>query len=357
MAQYKVYLSGDPRVIEASSQDSLRSLREKLGSQANDYNFVYLNNFTGNKTILNDRAVEARQTLQNITFSDNMIIMTLIQGSKTDLFGMRTDWLSDRHIGVKIGLNQSDPNAVRQNDGKFQPIMLTDVQPSNPGSNAFYSRAVICEKGSIVRFDVSSWGAAGFGYSIASDKDTICDGLYICYGDTPNHKATASLLRYQSSKNTIQIESTQVLGIPTSDIIHYQKVTVKSWRLTKYSQNGRTYSSDMQAPVIAAPGQAMARILAGNLETRLLEDSDRGGFDPGPVGGDTFVPGQSIETGAPSRGPESQQNFGSMYDIREDDRHTTVLGAVVFYFFVFKDRASANKVINVLNSPTPGAIG
>ncbi|KUM03783.1 hypothetical protein AWB61_21010 [Chromobacterium sp. F49] len=235
--------------------------------------------------------------------------------------------------------------------------MLTDVQPSNPGSNAFYSRAVICEKGSIVGFNISSWGAAGFGYNISSDKDTICDGLYNCFGNEPNRKATSSLLRYQSSKNTIQIESTQVLGIPTSDIIHYQKVTVKTWRLTKYSKNGQTYSSDMQAPVITAPGQTMARFLSGSLETQLLAESGRSGFDPGPVGGDTFVPGQSIETGAPSRGPESQQNFGSIYDLREDDRHTTVLGSVVFYFFVFKDRASADRVINVLNSPNPGAIG
>ncbi|MEA5536946.1 hypothetical protein [Crocosphaera sp. XPORK-15E] len=357
MTTYNVYLSGQKKQIDADPNDTLSSLRQKLGNDANDYDFVYYNTFTKKKTILNDRGVESDQTISSATFPGNTLIMTVVQGQKTDLFGMKTDWMYDRHTGVQITLNQNDEVARQQNVGKFAPIMLTDIQPSNSSSSAFYQRAVICEKDSIIQFNISSWGAAGFGYSITSDKDTICDSLYITYGDQPNHQGFGSLWRYEGSNNTIQIESTQLLNIPTEDVIHYQKVTVKTWRVTSYQQDGKTFTSNTQAPLITAP-----------LRTRMMTPFDggtrffslaatMGGFDPGSPGGNTYVPGKDIETGAPGRGPESGQQFGSISDIQQDDPNNTVLGAVVFYFFVFKDHEAANRVINVLNAPNPNAIG
>ena len=359
MTQYNVYLSGQKRTIEADQNDTLSSLRQKLGTDASDYEFVYYNNFTDKKTILNDRQVESNQTISKITFPPhNTVIMTVVKGSKTDLFGTKADWLHDRHTGVQITLNQEDQVAREHNEGKFKPIMLTDIQPSNSLSNAFYQRAVICEKGSIIKFKISSWGAAGFGYSITSDKDTICDALYITYGDKPNRQSNFGMRRYQDSNNTIQIESTKTLNIPTQDIIHYQKVTVKTWRLISYKQNGQTFTSNTQAPVIQAPTTRGAMLLAhSTIHRSSILQTRTGGFDPGAPEGDTYVPGKDIETAAPSRGPKSEQKFGSISDLKQDDSNNTVLGAVVFYFFVFKDQEAANRVINVLNVPNSQAIG
>jgi|JFJP01.1.fsa_nt_gi hypothetical protein len=356
MTQYNIYLSGTKYPIEANPKDTLRSLREKLGNKADNYDFVYYNDFTDKKTILNDRNVEIKQTIDKIVFPDHTVIMTVVQGQKTDLFGMKTNWLYNRHTGVQIVLNQSDNAARQQNADKFQPIMLTDVQPSNQNSNAFYDRAVICEKSSIIQFNISSWGAVGFGYSITSEKDSICDNLYITYGNNPNRQSNSSLLRYQRSNNSIQIESTETLHIPTSDIITYQKITVKTWRLTSYEQNGKTFTSNTQPPqIIASPMIARTFALTGMQLFSPLET--KGVFDPGSPGGDTFVPGQDIQSGAPGLGPESQQQFGSFSLISEDDRNSTVLGSVVFYFFVFRDKEAANRVINVLNAPSSSAIG
>jgi uncharacterized protein YaiE (UPF0345 family) len=362
MTQYAVYLSGQKRVVDASSTETLASLRAKLGSAANDYAFIYFNSFTATKTILTDRSVEARQTVGAVAFPDpatgtnTLVQMTVVTGQKTDLIGTKAEWLFNRNTGVRISLNREDGNAITANKGKFDPIMLTDVQPTNDQSSAFYDRVVICEKGSIVTFDISSWGAAGFGYSVSSEKDTICSYLYNTFGDAPNRQGYSSLRRYKDSNNSIQIESTATLNIPTDETIYYQKVTVKSWRLTSYKKNGHTYSSSMQPPQPSAPRLMAARSMTPNL-LAVTAGASVGGFDPGAPSGDIYVPGQDIETGAPSRGPESEQKFGSISNIKEDDRNNTVLGSVVFYFFVFKDHASANKVINVLNAPNPLAFG
>lgn len=361
MTQYNVYVSGTKYTIEANQSDKLNSVRqkvkEKVGSEIDNYRFVYYDSFTEKKTILGDQGVENKRTLQNLTFPENTVIMTVVEGKKTDLFGMKTDWMYSQHAGVQIVLNESDAVARQQNAGKFQPIMLTDVQASNSSSNAFYDRAVICEKSSVIQFNISSWGAAGFGYQIKSEKETICDGLYVTYGNNPNHKATASSRRYSDSNNSIQIESTEQLNIPSGDVIHYQKVTVKTWRITSYSRDGKIFQSNTEAPLIEAPPSSRMNFTASEFGMRLSGFQTRGGFEPGEPGGDIYVPGKDIQTGAPGRGPESEQTFGVIGDVIDDYRNNKFLGAVVFHFFVFKDREAANRVIKVLNAPDPNAIG
>ena len=357
MANYNVYLSGVKYSVDVSPDATLSELRNTLSKQTNEvenYNFVYYNDFTDQKTILNDRSVENKQHVKKIVFDDSTIIMTIVKGSKTDLFGNKADWLHDRHTGVKISLNFSDEEGKKRNQGKFEPIMLTDVQPSNESSDAFYQRVVICEKGSLVEFNISSWGAAGFGYSIVSDKDTICEELYNSYGNDQNRKGYSTLRRYKESKNTIEIDSTKTLDIPTKDVVHYQKVTVKTWRMTSYKENGTTYSSNMEAPKLESQNLKSAPFRS--IQTFSFAATS-GGFDPGSPSGTVYVPGKDIETAAPARGPESQQSFGTISNVKEDDKNSKVLGAVVFYFFVFKDKASAQKVINILNAPNPDAIG
>lgn len=356
MTAYTVYLSGQPQTINANATDTLATLRQKLAGDTSTYAFVYYNPFTKKKTILNDRSVEGAQTVGLTAFNGTTIIMTVVSGNKTDLFGTKADWLYDRHLGIRIVKNTADADAAATNQGKFDPVMLTDIQPSNSSSNVFYQRAVICEKDTVIQFNISSWGAAGYGYSIKSDKDTITDGLYITLGDSPNRQVNTGLRRYSSSNNSIQINSTQALNIPTQDVINYQKVTVKSWRVTSYDQGGKSYSSNTQAPVITSPHHMMPMAMPGPSFANFAT-AGSGGFDPGSPGGDTYVPGHDIQTGAPGRGKPSDQKFGSISNIKGDDPNTTVLGAVVFYFFVFKDHAAASQVINVLNAPNPNAFG
>ncbi len=164
MTQYSIYMGGVSQVMDLDPGTTLGSLRQMLskmpGSSSDDYDFVYYNPFTEQKTILNNRTLEGRKHIKDIAFNDTTVIMTVVQGSKTDLFGMKQDWLYNRHMGVQVSLNQG-AEAQAVNSGKFEPVMLTDIQPSNSNSNVFYQNAVICEKGSIVRFDISSWAQPG----------------------------------------------------------------------------------------------------------------------------------------------------------------------------------------------------
>jgi len=360
VAQYNVYVSGTNYTIEANPNEKLNSVRQKVkqkvGSETDNYRFVYYDSFTEKKTILGDQGVESKRTLQNLTFPGNTVIMTVVEGKKTDLFGMKTDWLYSQHAGVQIVLNESDAVARQKNAGKFQPIMLTDVQASNPLSNAYYDRVVICEKSSVIQFNISSWGAAGFGYEIRSERETINGGLYVVYGNSPNRQGTVTSRRYSDSNNSIQIESAEQLNIPSADVIHYQKITVKTWRITSYSQDGKIFQSNTEAPVIEAPPSSRMNFTASEFGMRLSGFQRTGGFEPGEPGGDIYVPGKDIQTGVPGRGPASEQTFGVIGDVIDDYRHNKFLGAVVFYFFVFQNREAANRVINVLNAPDPNAI-
>ena len=343
MTTYDVYTDGKSKQFSIDPNASLAEAREQISNggmmgSPNQYQFVYYNPMTEQQTIMNQPQQEPKIKVSKVAFAPaksggNQIIKVANVGSaRPDLFGTRVDWLYDRHTGVRVNLNMDDVGRPL-NAGKFEPLMLSDVQPTNPNSNFFASNAVICEKGSIISFSISSWGAAGFGFRVQSNKERIVDALYISYGDDPNRQSYAGASRYQSSANTIQVDSTEKLKISKDLIIDYQKITVKTWRMTGYDQGGKHYSSNMQAPQLATG--------AG------------GGFDPGPPGGDTYVPGQSIQTGAPHRGPKSNVKFGSISNISQDDPDNTVLGAVVLYFFVFRDRNAANEVMNILNSPNP----
>jgi len=293
MQKYDVYLSGTKQEMDISPEATLSELRTQLHHDE-EHNFLYYNPFTEKKTVLEDRSLETVRKVKEIAI-ENIITMALVEGNKTDLMGMKADWLYDRHTGVKIILNKTDEQAKKQNEGKFQPIMITDIQPTNNQVSAFYDRGVICEKGSVINFKISSWGAAGFGYSVKSSKQTICNALYNSYGDNKDRKSNSELRRYQGSKNSIVIESTENLNIPSNEVIYYQKITVKTWRMTSYKKDGKTYTSNTQAPTINAP--------------KTLRFSINAGFDPGPTEGDIFIPGEDVETASPSEGAPSNQSL------------------------------------------------
>lgn len=330
---YNVYLSGVEYSISANENDSLSSIREKLEKlkekeEVDNFKFVYYNTMTETKTILEDSSIEGKRKIKQIVFDKNTLLMTIVKGEKTDLFGTKTEWFTDRNMGAQINLNIQD--------GKFKPIMLTDISPSNPNSDVFFNNAVICEKGSTIEFRISSWGAAGFGFSIESEKESIVDRLYLTFGTDQNTTSYTTVSRYQESANTIQVDSTESLNIGEDDAVHYQKITIKTWRLTSYKKDGTTYSSDMKPP-------------RRKLKAAFSEES---------TNGDTYVPGKYIENAAPSRGGHSDETFGpGISELKEDDPKNTVIGSIVLYFFVFKDRESAEKTINVLNAYNPRAIG
>ena len=320
---YNLYRDGTPVRVAIDSNSNLAQARAAMGGNISwDYRFVYWNDLTQQKTFLNEVGKEASIPLSKILFAGNNILLANVSASRPDLFGTKASGLTDRHVTVSVGLNNTDAEGKRANAGKFAPLMLTNVQPANPSVAFFAENVVICEKGSLVNFYIRSWGAAGFGYSISSPKQKIASSLFITFDKKSfGTYVTGFLSRYESSKRTIQVDSTQSLNIAPSLILAYQKITVKTWNIRSYQRGSETFTSNLKPPPITG------------------------------AGGDTITPGSGVQTGATHQGPGSDMNFYSLKILSADDPDNTVLGAVTFHFFVFRDANMANNVLKVLNSP------
>lgn len=357
MTLLHVYRDGAPMDVDLDTDASLASTRSTLtaaGKMSNEYQFVYWNVVTKQKTVFNNVGREAATTLQACVLpGDNLILANV--GTRPDLFGDRCDWFHDRNTGVRVRLN-TEAAAAGPNSGKFEPLLLNSVQPANQESHFFADNVVVCEKGSVVSLDVSSWGAAGFGFSITSQHDTIADGLYATYG-RPNgppygSQTTMSLGRWMSSQNMIQIDSTSDMNITSDLVVQYQKITVKTWNVTAFTDGSGSYSSNLKPP---SPTSMPMRPTGGFAPLAMAAVANASnGFDPGPPGGDIYVPGSGVQPGVPHQGPPSSETFaGGLKSITADTSVTGIVGSVVFYFFVFRDKATANAVMQLNNSLDP----
>lgn len=258
----------------------------------------------------------------------NQLYLTNINaGNHPDLMGIGTTWFFDRYMSCTISLNTSDGGATVTNAGKFQPLMMTNVRPTSEKDAGIYDNVVVCEKGSVIAFTISSWGAIGYGFSIKPNAgQSIVDALYVTYG-TPNQTAGSYTYRYQSAAQQIVVDSTESLQIPSGQTVQYQRVVVKTWRLTSYRMGDTTYSSDVQPPSLIPT--------LGLLTSAAV------------------IPGKTVDPGAPHPGDNSNQTFGTIYDAQQDDPDANPLGEIVIYFFVFDSHEDAKLVVDQINSPNP----
>lgn len=296
--------------------------------------FVYASKSTNFTDAILAKDLENLVTLGRLLGNGGQLYLTnTAKQTNPDLMGIGADWFFDRAMSCKVTLNNSDKT---NNAGKFQPYMLTNVKPTSRNVAGIYDNVVICEKGSSIAFQISSWGAAGFNFSIKPNAgQSIVDCLTICYGPNPNHTASSYTYRYQNAAQQIIVDSTQDLQIPSGQTIQYQRVVVKTWRLTSYEQDGHTYSSDAQPPGLSTSSGA------------------GGGVDQKSLATAGVVPGSSITPGAPHPGDNSNQTFGTIYNTKSDDPDSNPLGEIVIYFFVFKSHADAQAVIGGINAPNP----
>lgn len=268
--------------------------------------------------------------------------------TKPDLIGIGTDWFFNRYLGVNIFLNNVDPEGAKQNlkVGAEKVLMLTNVLPTSERITGTFDNVCVVVENSVVGFNLSSWAAAGYQYSIASEQgDAIVDGLCICIGDKPNRYASAQQRRYQQDPaTTIQIVGADTQKFGTSSV-KFQKVTFRSRRISAYSQDGKSYQSDQKLPA-RSPTAAMAAATTDGA------DANAHALANAPSKGTSMVPGDSIKPGGPVPGPSSQQTFGTISDLKTDD-WTEALGEVVVFFFVFKSLDDAKRVIDGYNAPDP----
>jgi len=353
---YTVYNGATPQVFSLDPTDTMADVRTALGGfMASTDNFLYENTVTELKTVLTPVSAEAEAKLSGCQFPPvpgqvTTPIIQIVSTSATSPSFMgnspSTGYVNDNpQFGIRCVLNDTDAAAVTNNAGMFQPVMLENVVSCNPVNPANFTYAMICQKGAIVAFDISCWGAAGYGYTVTSamstSTDINADGLYILYDSDFGLQTNTQLRRYNTKAgDTIQIEANKALHISTQYNVAYSTITFSGWSMSSWTDmNGNPHSSSLPIPSLSA-------------------DTD-GGFQPGPPAGGSDIPGGTTQPAAPTAGPPSNQVFGGFETgtplaPAPSTRSAGLVGSIELFCLVFDSDADAKAVIKVLNSGASG---
>ncbi|CAM1362817.1 conserved hypothetical protein [Tenacibaculum litoreum] len=298
--------------------------------------------------------------------NDQAYLTNVNKTKAVDLIGFNTNWWFDRYMSCKMTLNTIDPEAQTANKGKFQPFMLTNVKTANPNlPGVTMDNVVVCEKDSIVQFNISSWGSAGYGYKIKpiSGAPINNENLYITFTSCPTNGGnygSSSLRRYFSTNesqnnSTIKVVATESLNLG-GKTLNYMKFSIKTWKVTSYKSGGKTYNCNLPLPVPQqqkAPSNLMARSIKTDVGTGSITPYNKlVNADESVVPGGTIEPGTTVPSGQ-----QSTQNIGTIYNVKDSQAPENIIGEVIFYIFVFKSHEDAVAVFGKMNDINPSVWG
>lgn len=335
MVNYTIYIGQDNRSqLTLDPTLTLANLRKTLGNAVNsDFRFLnYQNNSIYYTDMIIGLANESFIPISAIRGQMNQIYLTNVKATmQADLIGFRNSWFWDRLLGVKITLN-NESGAQSANQGKMQPLMLSNVKLANPdtrGAGAM-ENVLICQKDTVVSFSLNSWGAAAYGYDIRAMSGTPITEtpLYICFSDCSNsNRRIGGLSKYYTPSNgatnnkMIKIVPVSTMTLNNGQTLSYMKFVVKSWVVTSYTaENGTVYNCNAPIP------NTSASILGRSV-------------------------GISAGTSVPTTKPSGQAFNGPIHNIKENKDLSGTLGEIVFYTFVFDSQADADRVFKGVNTP------
>lgn len=283
---------------------------------------------------------------------EKQIVLTNIDAPHPDLVGFACDSWNNGYASASCSLNRTDPEAIKQNDkiAAFKPMMLTDVLSTNEKVIANFNNVCICQKGSVVQFSISSWGAAGFHFKIEIGAgEPIVKGLYSTFNDSPDRYGRTSTRCWQKGRKTIEIQAVDELrDIIPGQRIAYQKITVSTRNLISYKRGDKLYSSEATPP-IPMVSDSRQMLLAGNFTSAY---DIRRSLATAPMNENIMVDGDSITPGTAITGGDSTETHGKIHACVTAPWEEA-LGVIVIHFFVFKSQEEALNTIQGLNSPDP----
>lgn len=369
---YKGAKANEEISIEVSPEMKLDTIREELISNGfipkedtkeQAYRFI-VRTTTAKKTSFEDIVIpvdtEKFVPVNAVWGFEKQVILSDIyigKKEKADYVGfLCKKWFSD-FLAVSCKLNMTDKYAIDRNKeiGAFEPMMMYDVIPlfdPNKSSNNLlipFSNVCVCLEGSVVQFDLTSWGAAGYNYQIYdSAGHYIVDDLYHTFRqekDLENGSyGNSCIRRWQNKGNTIEITGVKnIPGASSESATRLRKITFRSRSLRSYMRGDSSFKSSARQPGVQ--GQILTRsamslsITGEERKQELLNASKNIGY----------LDGDSIMSGAPVEGGQSSQTFGSIHNI-EAESWDNPLGFMQVDFFVFKSREEAEQTIKKLNS-------
>lgn len=364
---YKGAGKNDCTEIEIDENAMLVEVREKLlnagfitpDTADKAYRFIYRTDEKENPQMIWDDVIvsinmEKRIPMQDVWGMEHQIVVTNInaQGTeKPDLVGYTCkQWLNGL-LSVSCKLNNSDHYAKEQNKkiGAYEPMMLYDVISTSKAKPVSYNNVCICTEGSVVEFNITSWGAAGYEYQICNDAgQVIVESIFQTFNDDRSRFGTYGTLncrRWQKSGNTIDIYGSNSVHINNDEKVRYQKLTIKTRNLISYKRGNELFQSDAKPPVLKAPmsRSIVSRNPANEIKRQIVNTVKN------HVG---VVDGDSISTAVPVEGGKSTQTYGSINSTVTGPWEEP-LGIVEIHFFVFKTKEEAERTLKCLNSINP----
>lgn len=271
----------------------------------------------------------------------NQIILTNTKKkNKPDLIGFAADCWAGGELRVRCRLNKRGDCAAKNRD-KFQPLMLTNVVPTNENIQLHYDNVCICCEDSVVEFPMDCYGTVGFGYKaqLASGEILRESSMHWAIGDN-NLYGGASVYFWDAKDGTREIVMKaieHVSGIDPATKMNYQKLTfiardMRSW--VNGDEGKRVIDVNTPAPNKSLQGRALFR-------------------SAGDTGQQVTIDGKKITPATPQPGDKVKVTYGNWWP-KEFDSWENALGVVSVYFFVFTSLEEAKKLLGQYNMLPPG---
>jgi len=294
-----------------------------------------------------DRIV-GKQSENSISAEDMLIgnssqisITDTAKKTKPDLMGFETDWWTGGQLRVRAYLKNRDEESQKSNVGKFQPILLTNVVPTNESIQLHYSNVCICCEDSVIEFGLRCYGTVGFEY-----KATLASGDVIRQSAVHWNPYDKNLIGetvidawHKNGKdyNIVMKEIRSVSDIDPATRVQYQKITFVARDMLAWKDGNANieYTANSEDPNKPKPSISFAKNAA--------ETASRQGI----IGGDDITPS------TPTRGGETKVNYGNWW-VTQTKPWEEPQGVLDVYFFNFTSLEAAKKCIDRFNMLKPG---
>lgn len=185
-----------------------KQIREIL--KANDNWRFILTNVSDKVNIYEDRiigeSVEEYVPIERLmldTASGKELILTdVTKKINTDLIGFACQNFTDDDLSISCELN-NDTRVAHINEGKFAPVMLTDVISTNRNLGVKYKNVCICCKDSAVQFKITCKGSLGFYYKAKISTGEVINTVFLHWAKDIHNTTATTVLNYWSSNATI----------------------------------------------------------------------------------------------------------------------------------------------------------
>lgn len=269
----------------------------------------------------------------------NQIVLTNTKkANKPDLIGFAADCWSGGRLRVRCRLNNGNETKAK-NKGKFEPVMLTNVVPTNENIQLHYDNVCICCEDSVVEFPIDCYGTVGFGFKAQLASGDIVRESCMHWNIGDKRLYGGACINFWDTKDgtreIVMKAISHVSGIDPATKMNYQKITFTA--------------RDMLSWVNGNDGKKVIDVNTPSKNISLRNAGLQVGASTTPQ---VTVDGKSITPATLLPGDKLNITYGNWWP-KDFDSWENALGTVNVYLFVFTSLEEAKKLIDQYNILAP----